>query len=56
MSGSKRPILEEMLIAEICSSMKWTYQEYMEQPQFLIDAIQIKMQVEAEYQEQQNKK
>ena len=36
-----------MRIAFICQEMKWTYQEYMQQPVWLIDMIIDKMELDA---------
>lgn len=39
---------EEMMIVLICEKMKWTYQEYLCQPDWFIDTLRIKWNCEAE--------
>jgi hypothetical protein len=36
--------------------MKWTYQEYLEQPLWLIELIELKNNLEAEQQQKESKK
>ncbi len=44
-------------VAEICKEAGgWTYEEYLEQPRDLIDAILVKMRVSASLQERENQK
>jgi hypothetical protein len=48
--------IREMVIASVCEAMHWTFQEYCEQPVWLIDTISIKMEEENRYQEQNRSK
>lgn len=44
-----RGLPEEFGIIEICKAMGWTYDEYMSQPDWFIQAIILKMTVESDY-------
>ena len=35
-------------ISQICRVMKWTYQEYQQQPAYLIETLKIQLETEAE--------
>lgn len=37
---------DEAFIASICREMKWTYDEYCNQPDWFIETIQVMMSVE----------
>lgn len=39
---------EEVGIAEICQRYGWTYYDYMNQPEWFLDIIRLKMRLEAE--------
>lgn len=38
---------EEIKIAVLCQHMGWTYQQYMSQPRWLIQTLEIKLNEEA---------
>lgn len=40
----------------ICHIMRWTYQEYMAQPLWFISLLHTKLELDAEYQEDEAKK
>jgi len=42
-----------MIVANLCYEMKWTYDEYLDQPIWFVDLIRLKMQLEGEYQNKQ---
>lgn len=46
----------EAHVALLCREMHWTFQEYCEQPDWLIDTIQVMLKVEGEYNASQNEK
>ena len=43
-------------MALLCEHMKWTWQEYLAQPLWLIDALRIKLKEESEHQAREHKK
>jgi hypothetical protein len=45
-----------MLIATVCEKMHWTYNEYLEQPNWIIQTLLIKWNIENEVANKQNKK
>ncbi|MFA5128576.1 MAG: hypothetical protein WC445_01265 [Patescibacteria group bacterium] len=45
-----------MSIIMVCDRMKWTYEEYLEQPKWFIDTLRIKWNCEAEREQEMNKK
>jgi hypothetical protein len=45
-----------MQIVSICADMGWTYQEYMAQPEWFIDTLQDKYEIDAENSRKQAKK
>jgi len=47
---------EEMSVAMLCEHMKWTWQEYLAQPLWLIQALRVKLKEEAEHQARESKK
>ena len=48
--GGKGEVPEEILIAELCERYGWTYEEYLNAPDWLIETIKLKFSIEAEYQ------
>jgi hypothetical protein len=46
----------QFTVAVICREMRWNYQQYQEQPIWLIDMIRKMLQTEADYERKQMKK
>ena len=40
----------------LCEKMKWTYEEYLRQPDWFLDLLSLKMNLDNEYQEKEMKK
>jgi hypothetical protein len=39
LAGDKRPLAPEVIMAELCRTMGWTWNDYLAQPQWLIDTL-----------------
>jgi hypothetical protein len=39
-------IPEVLYVAVVCERFGWTYQQYLEQPQFFLEAIAVKLETE----------
>lgn len=49
-------IPEDVVVAEICERFGWTYEQYWDQPASFLEVIRVKMQVENEYREKEQKR
>lgn len=47
---------EELIIAEICKYMGWDYHTYMAQPEWFIEIIRLKKNIEAEHSNRESRK
>ncbi len=52
----KSEIDEEMTIAIFCEKMGWTYEQFLNQPQWLLDTLWIKWRCDGETEEELLKK
>lgn len=46
----------DMQAVVICEAFGWTFQEYLDQPEFFVELIREKMKIDAQRAEKQSKK
>jgi len=41
-----------MIIVDVCQRFGWTYQEYLEQPEWFLDLIKVRMDIDSRKEKQ----